>query len=65
MAEKDARLAEQKTQLAEQKTQLAEQSAIIRQMIRNMVAGGMSVEAVAQMVGKTPAKVRQLLDSAE
>ena len=41
------------------------QSAIIRQMIRNMVAGGMSVEAVAQMVGKTPAEVRQLLDSAE
>lgn len=41
------------------------QSAIIRQMIRNMVASGMSVEAVAQMVGKMPAEVRQLLDSAE
>lgn len=72
LAEQDARLAERETQLAEQdarlaeqKTQLAEQSAIIRQMIRNMVAGGMSVEAVAQMVGKTPAEVRQLLDSAE
>ena len=71
LAEQDSKLAEQSNQIAEQSNQLAEkdsllaekdsQLAVFRAMVKSMYDNGMSIQAIAQMMGKPEEFVRSLL----
>ncbi len=51
LAEKDNKLAEKDNKLAEKDDQLAEKDKMIRNVVRSLSASGMSVEAIAQVIG--------------
>lgn len=54
-------ISEQSAQISEQSAQISEQSAQISTMIRGMLNNGMSLDAIANMLGKTEKEVEDML----
>lgn len=61
LSEKTAQLSETSAQLSETSAQLSEKTAQIKSMAKAMVENGMSVAAVAKVIGKTEKEVKILL----
>lgn len=61
IAQQDLQIAQQGEQIAQQGEQIAQQQALLRSMIQGMMSQGLSMEAIAQMLGKTVEEVRNYL----
>ena len=59
--EQKAQLNEQKAQLNEQKAQLNEKDAIIRASVKAMIKAGLTVETIADSLGKKVDEIKQIL----
>lgn len=61
ISEQSAQISEQSAQISEQSAQISEKDAQISTMIRGMLERGMTLESVAQMLGKTAKEVEDML----
>ena len=62
ISEQNAQISEQSAQISEQSAQISEQSAQISTMIRGMLNNGMTLDVIANMLGKTEKEVELILN---